>query len=259
MARQKNYTIGAGKLFFDRFDDNGNSTGEFYIGNTTSLTYSVDEERQEHFSSDEASRDKDASIVIRSDSTIGFTTDDIQPENLAMLFKGEAETLVTAPQSAVEEDVAVVARGRWYQLGTSEANPSGLRGLTISSVEIGGNPVANPAQNYELDETLGRIFVLEDAPGIAPGSTLQVTYDVAASSRVIIIEAGEQVRGALRYIADNTAGANNDHYFPLVEISPDGDVEFKGDDWSAMSFSGEILKKGNLAKHYVDGRPEIAT
>ena len=258
MARAKNYTLGAGKLYFDRLDANGVSTGEFYIGNTPSLTYSSDEERQEHYSADEAARDKDASIVIRSDVTIGFTTDDIQPENMAMLFKGDAATLATASDTDVEETITV-NRGRWYQLGVDASNPSGLREITVSSVtddEV--SPVAIPGGdggvNYELDEALGRIYIKEDATGIADGDDIIITYDVAASSRTIIINEGDQVKGALRYIADNTTGENRDHYWPLVEISPDGDYEFKGDDWNEMSFSGEVLKSGTLAKHYVDGR-----
>lgn len=265
MARGKNYTLGAGKLYFDRLDASGNSTGEFYIGNTPSLTYSTEEERLEHFSSDEASRDKDASIVIRADDTISFTTDDIQPENMAMMFKGTAEALVTAPASAETESITV-RKGRWYQLGVDPVNsPTGLRLLDNTTVEIGGVAVPNVDNvNYELDETLGRIFVKEDAPGINDDDVLEFEYDVLGSSRTVIINEGDKVRGALRYIADNTEGPNNDHFWPLVEFSPDGEYEFKGDNWNEMSFSGEILSKTDssgtrLRKHYVDGRAVAAS
>lgn len=266
MARAKNYTLGAGKLYFDRFDADGNSTGEFYIGNTTSLTGSTDETREEHYSSDEASRDKDASVVTQSDESVGFTTDDIQPENLALLWKGTAETLAVSADSDVEETI-VVNRGRWYQLGTSSTEPTGARSVTVTAVtDDESTPVAIPAtsgaggsnENYEIDAELGRIFVKEDAPDIADGDSIIVTYDVAAHSRSVIIAKGETIRGALRYIADNTAGVNRDDFWPLVELSPDGDYEFKADSWSDMSFTGEVLKKDGLYKHYVDGRPVTA-
>jgi hypothetical protein len=260
MARVKNYTLGAGKLFFDRLDADGNSTGEFYIGNTTSLTYSTDEERQEHYSSDEAARERDASVVTRSDVSVAFTTDDIQPENMAMMIKGEAETLTVAADLAVEENIAVVRRGRWYQIGVDATNPTGVRDLTVSSVtDDEAVPVAIPGgdggANYELDLVLGRIFIKEDAPDVADGDIIIVTYDVGAHSRTIIVSTGDQITGALRYIADNTTGDNNDVFFPKIELSPDGDYEFKSDDWSEMSFSGEAVKSGTLAKVYVDGRP----
>jgi hypothetical protein len=262
MPRTKNYTLGAGKLYFDRMDADGNLTGEFYIGNTTSLTGSTDETREEHFSSDEASRDKDASVVTQSDQTVGFTTDDIQPENLAMLWKGTAEILAVSA-AAAEVDTLTVMRGRWYQLGMSPTSPTGARSVTITSVtddEVA--PVAVPGGaggvNYDVDLELGRIFIKEDAPDIADGDSIIVTYDIAAHSRTVVISKGETIRGALRYIADNTAGINRDDYWPLVELSPDGDYEFKADSWSEMSFTGEVLKKEGYFKHYVDGRPVTA-
>lgn len=263
MARTKNYTLGAGKLFFDRFDENGNTTGEYYIGNTTSLTGSTDETREEHYSSDEKERAKDASVVTQSDQSVGFTTDDIQPENLALLWKGTAEQLaVSADEDVV--DTLVVKRGRWYQLGTSAIKPTGARKVTITSVtdDTTPAPVAVPGgaggANYDVDLELGRIFIKEDAPDIADGDTIIVTFDEAAHSRTVIISKGETIRGALRYIADNTAGENRDDYWPLVELSPDGDYEFKADSWSEMSFTGEVLKKEGYEKHYVDGRPVTA-
>lgn len=262
MPRIKNYTLGAGKLYFDRMDADGNLTGEFYIGNTTSLTGSTDETREEHFSSDEASRDKDASVVTQSDQTVGFTTDDIQPENLAMLWKGTAETLAVASATAQVNNLTV-NRGRWYQLGVSPTSPTGARSVTITSVtNDAATPVAVPGgaggANYEVDLELGRIFIKEDAPDIADGDIIIVTFNIAAHSRTVIISKGETIRGALRYIADNTAGVNRDDYWPLVELSPDGDYEFKADSWSEMSFTGEVLKKEGYFKHYVDGRPVTA-
>lgn len=262
MARGKNYTLGAGKLYFDRLDTDGNSTGEFYIGNTPSLTGSADEERQEHYSSDEKEKAKDMSVVTRSDNTVSFTTDDIQPENLAMLWKGSVDVLAQAAVASVVENITV-NRGRWYQLGSSPANPTGHRKVTLTSLtDDESTPVAVPGgnggANFELDLDLGRLFIKEDAPDVADGDILICTYAVAASSRTVIISKGETIRGSLRYIADNTEGENRDDYWPLVDISPDGDYEFKGDDWNEMSFTCEVLKKEGYEKHYTDGRAVTA-
>lgn len=262
MARLKNYTLGAGKLFFNRLDAAGLPTGEYYIGNTTSLTGSTDEEREEHYSADEAERAKDASVVTRSDNTVAFTTDDIQPENLAMLWKGSVEQLaVIAAMGEVE--TLEVNRGRWYQLGEGPTAPTGARLITLTSVtDDEAIPVALPGgnggANYLVDLELGRIFIREDAPDVADGDSIIVTYDVGASSRTVIISKGEKITGSLRYIADNTAGENRDDFWPLVDLSPDGDFEFKADSWSEMSFTGEVLKKEGYEKHYTDGRAVAA-
>lgn len=262
MAREKNYTLGAGKLFFNRLDADGNPTGEYYIGNTPSLTGGSDEEREEHYSADEAERAKDASVVTRSDNTIGFTTDDIQPENLALLWKGTAEVLAQAAVMNQAETIAV-RKGRWYQLGENDANPTGVRLITVDSVTDDAMvPVAIPGgsggANYLVDLELARIFIKEDAPDINDDDEIIITYDIVASSRTVIISKGEAIRGSLRYIADNTAGVNRDDFWPLVELSPDGDFEFKADSWTEMSFTGEVLKKEGREKHYIDGRPVAA-
>lgn len=262
MARGKNYTRGAGKLYFNRLDPQGVPEGEFYIGNTTSLTGTTEEEREDHYSSDEAERGKDASVVTQSDSTVAFTTDDIQPENLAMVWKGTAEQLAVAAVASVEEELTV-KRGRWYQLGESPTSPSGARAITLTSLtDDAGTPVAIPGgaggANYDVDADLARIFIKEDAPDVQDGDTLIATYAIRAHSRTVIISKGETIRGSLRYIADNTMGENRDDFWPLVEISPDGDYEFKGDTWQEMSFTGEVIKKDGYYKHYTDGRPVIA-
>jgi len=261
--RETQLVLGAGKLFFDRFDANGDPTGELYIGNTTSLTYSTDEERQEHFSSDTAERERDASIVIRTTATLGFTTDDIIAENLAMLFKGDAEALAIAAAPAQTENITITTLGRWYQIGATDANPTGTR--LISNVVVSDNvPAVIPdlPANYEVDLVRARIYVPEGG-AIAAGDVITIAYDQAASSRTVIISKGDQIKGSVRYVADNTKGENIDHYWPLVEISPDGDYEFKGDDWNEMSFSGEVLTKTTAAgvkleRHYADGQPVAA-
>lgn len=262
MPRSKNYTLGAGKLYFNRLDSDGLPTGEFYIGNTTSLTGSTDETREEHFSSDERSRDKDASVVTQSDETVAFTTDDIQPENLAMLWKGTSELLAVGALASTVQNITV-NRGRWYQIGESAITPTGARAVTIVSLtDDAATPVPVPGgaagANYDVDLELGRIFIKEDAPNVADGDILRVTYTAAAHSREVIISKGEVIRGSLRYIADNTAGKNRDDFWPLVDLSPDGDYEFKADSWSEMSFTGEVLRKEGFDKHYVDGRPVVA-
>lgn len=258
MPREKNYTLGAGKLYFDRFDENDQPTGEYYIGNTTSLTGSTDETREEHYSSDEKERAKDASVVTQSDQTIAWTTDDIQPENLAMLWKGVYEELSVAARTAVVEEFTVM-RGRWYQLGTSPTSPTGARAVTFTTVtDDAATPVPIAAGDYQTDPELGRFYISEDATGVQDGDVVKVTYAEAAHTRSVVISQGETIRGALRYIADNTAGVNRDDYWPLIEVSPDGDYEFKADSWSEMSFTAEVLKRGTYAKHYVDGRPVTA-
>lgn len=250
MARAKNYTLGRGKLFVDLGD------GEFYIGNTTSMTISGDEEVLQHFDSDEGIREQDDEAPLSDTVSIGFTTDDIQPENLAMFIKGEVTTLATLA-AADQTETITVKRGRHYQLGTSDAHPSGLRAISGLTAKIGAVAV-NAAGNFIVDEGLGRVYILEDAADIDDEDDVIFTYDVDASTRSIIISKNEKAYGALRYVSANPKGPDRDHFFPRVSITADGDYELKGDEWQNMSFSGAALKVPNRAKHYIDGRAVVA-
>lgn len=261
MAREdQNLVLGRGRVYVDRYDEAGNLTGEVYIGNTPSLSMTGDEETLEHVSSDEGLREVDEEIALSQSDQISFTTDDIQPFNLAMFFRGVDETFAQAAVAAVAENV-VVQRGRWYQLGTDDNNPTGKRALTLTSVtDNAGPPVAipNAAANYTFDGDLGRIFIKADAPDIEDGDTVIVTFDVEASSRSVIISRADQVMAAVRFISANPHGAQRDHYWPKVRLAPDGDYELKGDDWQEIGFQGTVLTKTGLQRHYADGRAVVA-
>jgi hypothetical protein len=262
----KNYTLGRGRLFFDRFTPAQvaagitaatRGEGERYFGNTPELSMTSSEETLDHFDSDQGIRTKDDSVSLQLDRTGSFTTDNISIENLALYFLSDGtSTLTQVAATAATFVVPAAGRGRFYQIGVTEANPSGVR--KISNVSVRSGPtfttVVPATGNYEIDEDLGRIYIL-------PGSTainnidIQVTYDAAAGTRDRVISKSQSIYGALRFVADNPKGTNRDFYFPYVKLAPDGDYALKGDDWQSMSFSFEALKKGsNIESLYIDGR-----
>lgn len=263
MAREdQNLVLGRGRVYVDLYDVNGNLTGEVYIGNTPSFALSTEEETLEHVSSDEGLREVDAEVTLSETDTLTFTTDDIQPFNLALFFKGDESSFATAAIPSVVENITVM-RGRWYQLGASQANPSGHRLVTMTTLtDDEGAPVAVPGgddgDNYLVDETLGRLYIKPDAPDVADGDILIATYAVAASARPIIITSSDEKIAAVRFIAANAHGDNKDHYWPKVRIAPDGDYELKGDDWQEISLTGKVLTRTGWARHLIDGRAVAA-
>ena len=44
---------------------------------------------------------------------------------------------------------------------------------------------------------------------------------------------------------------------PLVELSPNGDFDLKGDTWRQIPFNLKVLKRGSLAALYIDGVPQV--
>ncbi|MNK62100.1 hypothetical protein D3C87_812690 [compost metagenome] len=264
----KDYTLGRGKIFFDRYPDGvaitatTQGSGERYFGNTPEFSTTSTSEDLDHFDSDSGIRTKDDSVQLSFDRTGTVVCDNISADNIALQFLGDdPSTVVTASATAVvDSDKVGVKRGTFIQLGATTALPSGVRNVSnvlVSKVVAGVPTVITPAGNIEVDEALGRVYIedVATATAIADGDTLRFTYDVAATTREQVISKNKSIYGALRYVADNPKGTNRDFYFPYVKLTPDGDYAFKGDDWQQMTFAVEILKKSsNIESVYVDGR-----
>ena len=146
--------------------------------------------------------------------------------------------------------------GLFYQLGTSPSLPAGLRNIKNVVIKKGAGFADTVAtSDYQVDEDLGRVYILPTAVGITAETEVQITYDTDASTREQIISSSNSIYGAIRFVSNNPKGVNRDYYFPYVKLSPDGDYNLKGDEWMTIGFTMEILKKGSLESVYVDTRP----
>lgn len=241
--RDPNYVVGRGKLYFRKFLPGTRTlaaAGARYLGNSPELSLSQDEEKLDHYNSDRGIRVKDASVSLQNDMSGSFSLDDIQPENLALWFRGDVQTGALAGGAVVDEP-HTVSPGEYIQAGLTDGNPIGARNISAVTVKIGAATI-DLAGNYEIDAVTGRIFVLEDAEDIPADSDVLVSYSAAAGTEEVVVAAGTVIEGRLEFIADNAAGQNRDYIWPCVQISPDGDFALKGDDWQNMSFTLEILK-----------------
>lgn len=258
----KNYTLGRGRVFFDRFPTNAVVTaltrgdGERYLGNTPEFSTTSESEDLEHFSSEGGVRVKDDSVQLTLNRSAAFTCDNIDSENIALYFLGEASVVTQAAATGVVETFTAAKRGRFYQLGSTEARPAGVRNVKNVVVKKGAGftTTVTATGNYEVDEARGRIYIEADAADI-DGVDIQVTYDVDASTRDQVVSKTQSIYGSLRFVADNPKGENRDYFFPYVKLAPDGDYNLKGDEWQQMGFTVEVLKKAaNVDAVYIDGQ-----
>ena len=258
----KNYTLGRGRVFFDRFPPNvvvgalTRGDGERYLGNTPEFSTTSESEDLEHFDSDSGIRTKDDSVQLTLDRSGAFACDNIDRENIALYFLGTASELVQASAIGVVNTFPGAKRRRMLQLGVTAGNPSGVRGVSNVVVRNGVAFADTVTQlnNYQVDEVRGRIYI-EDA-SVIDDEDIQVTFDVAANTRERIVSGSQAIYGSLRFVADNPKGPNRDYFLPYVKLSPDGDYNLKGDEWQQMNFNFEVLKKAsNVEAMYIDGPP----
>lgn len=254
----QNYTLGRGKTSFAMFlPQTQIEAGSRYLGNTPSLAMNAETETLDHYSSDSGIRRKDQSVDLQRDRGGAFTTDSINPGNIALLMQGDHSTIATAAGTGVETLIVGAEQGLTYQLGVTPTAPAGARMVSDVVVTLTGTPATTYVlgTDYVIDPERGTLTLLERATGgIAQGANLTVTFDVAAASRIQIVSGAKTIEGALRYRADNAVGLNYDYYWPWVKLTPNGDFELKGDEWQAISFNFEVLEKDGLAAVYVDGQ-----
>lgn len=253
----KQYTLGRGRIYFDSFAaGTKNKTGERYFGNTPSFSLTMESETLDHFDSDGGIRVKDDSVLLELNRTGSFTTDNIDVENVALFLLGAASVLAQTATPVVDEQINDVLKDRYYQLGASPTNPSGVRNVSAVTVTVAPSTPATLNTDYTIDLTLGLLYIVPTGT-IADGSDLLVDYTPAAVSRQrIITAANAAIDGALRFVATNPKGTLLDYYMPYVRLSPNGEYQLKGDEWQQMSFNVDIQKLNDTTESiYVDGRP----
>ena len=261
----KNYTLGRGRVFFDRFPANSvvsaltKGSGERYLGNTPEFSMTSESEDLEHYDSDSGVRVKDSAVQLSLNRSGSFTCDNISAENLALYFLGDTSTVTqTSSLAVVEAFSAGVKRGLFYQLGQTEVRPAGVRGVANVIVKKGAGFTTTvlATGNYQVDEARGRIFIEAASADIPDNTVIQVTYDILANTREQVVSKSASIYGSIRFVADNPTGANRDFFLPYVKLAPDGDYNLKGDEWLTMGFTMEILKKAsNVDALYIDGQP----
>ena len=248
--------LGSGKIYFEQEDANGAlGAGERYLAETPGFSLSVSPDVLEDWSSDGKIAEKLLDITTRVNRGGTLMLKDALIDNIALFVAGGVATVTQTATPVTDEAFTAVVADRWYQLGRSLSNPTGVR--NVSSVTItgaGGTPTYVLDTDYELDAALARFRPI--AGGDLAGNDALVDYTPAANSRSRITsdQLGPKV-GALRFVADNTAGANKDVWIPRVQLAPDGDLAFKSRDTvMQMQFQMRISGRTGYAQVYVDGR-----
>jgi hypothetical protein len=113
-----NYTLGRGIVYFDRLVGS-TYQGERDMGNTPAFNVSVALEKLDHFSSRSGLKAKDKTVITQVTPTCTFTLDEINVENIALMFMANTATIT---QAAALDGVAVTLTtssvgNRYYDVG----------------------------------------------------------------------------------------------------------------------------------------------
>ncbi|MDP2431262.1 MAG: hypothetical protein Q8O33_04470 [Pseudomonadota bacterium] len=255
MANNRNIVMGSGKIYVDV----GPGEGERYMAETPGFSLAVKAETMDVMSDDTPTQEVIDTVSKSVTRDFTLSTKNITDDSLALFLMGEAGTLSTTAGSVVDGPVnagAGVTQGRYYQLGVSAGLPAGVRAITGVSLHAGATTFDLGA-DYSVDLALARIYIVPGG-GIADGEVLTCDYATTAATWGQVASTGQAAKvGSLRYIADNSLGANRDLFIPLCQITPNGEIAWKGRDKpQEMGFTVKVKTPANGgATVLINGRP----
>jgi len=259
----QNLILGRGKVYFDAYAPNTQvTTGKRYIGNTPDFSLDVTATQLDHYGSDEGLKVKDDFVILQLDRKGSFKTDEVSIDNLALFLIGSSDTQTQTASTAQVSDIGPVLIDRYYQIGVSPLNLTGVR--NIANVAVKTKPLTGAGvslvagTDYTVDLGLGLLYIVPTGTTIVSGTTeVEVTYDTTVGNRdQIATTSVASVDGALSFIAYNPKGVQRDYFMPYVSLTPNGAFNLKGDTWQEISWNLEILLLDPSMSHiYIDGRP----
>lgn len=255
LASKRNIVVGAGYCFFDPEDTAGLLTGELYLGDGPGFTFSMETDKTEIDSSDTPTAETLVSLTNKVTRASQLGVRNVSSENFAFFIGGSASTVTQSSTPITGEALNAgdpIYQGRYYQLGASTSNPTGVSAATSISLSIGVD-----GTDYQVDEINARVYIIPGSSVITDGlATVTADYTPTANSRTRVTSGTGPRKGSLRFVSDNTAGENTVWFFPRVELSPSGDVSMKDRaDPVEMTFDVNILTRAGYEQVYIDNVP----
>lgn len=253
----QSYRLGRGKIMVASLssylpDDNGFRD----LGNAPEVNVTIETETLEHVSSREGTKTVDKEVPLSQKMKISFQIDEINFQNLALFYSGEAVAdAITNPAVAGAADVVLVTSapdlaavgGRWYQLKVSGVRCYDIDStkLSLKSDTAGDNNTLIEGTDYEVWEKQGMVKLLTGSTLIDEGDDVEFTLTADAGA-----VAPAEVRAltqttqtlAILFIEENPVDGDTEteHLFHQVQLKPQGDFGLISDEFSALGFEGIV-------------------
>jgi len=114
--------------------------------------------------------------------------------------------------------------------------------LLAGTVYVAGTDYSVSPNTALKDAKIGRVL-WDSGSAMAEGDTVYVSYNYLATTWSEIRAFNQtSLEGRLRFVSDNPVGGQQELTIWRCNLTPAGDTAMIGEDWSTLSFEGEILK-----------------
>lgn len=230
--------LGSGKTYIDLYKD-GVLTGEFDVQNATAFNLKVSSDTIDVVNYQTKERGRLARIItttnVEGSITINFHTMD----NYSVYFSGDVANLAQSTGTVTAEQITASSRKARY-FSTAKRNISSV--VVKHKTGSGGTlTTATLGTDYTVDSVTGRVYITATST-IPNGDIVVVDYSYAALDTEILrgaIKGAQEAR--IRFISDNTYGANREIIIHKASIQADGETSFIGDDVAEMTLAFTAL------------------
>lgn len=132
----KNLMLGAGQIFFDRLDKNGNRTGLRHLGNVPKFELNTEVEKIEKKSSMSAARETYDEAIKDIKAKATLTIEEFDPANMALGLLGEAGIITQTPEAVVDARFRAY-KGKYINLNAFNISNVVVRPITAKAANIG--------------------------------------------------------------------------------------------------------------------------
>lgn len=235
-----NLYLGAGEVWFDRFDVNGLPTGLRHLGNVDTFATTAKEETVDKKSSMTGLRTLLSEVPKGFMLEVALDLTEWDPNNIALALLGTSSAFTQSASTPtalpINGGVAIVL-DTWYDLGG--LNP------VVTDIKQGATTLV-AGVDYVLRTDVGMVYFPSTGAATAAVTTWDGTIPaILAAAKKFIVKAlsVSKIRGHLRYVSalDQAAGPRQKVDVWNVNLYPDGDLAFIGEDFAGFKLKGNAL------------------
>ena len=234
-----NLYVGAGAVYFDRFDSAGLSTGLRHLGNVETLGITASVETIEKKSSLDGARGTLKEVVIGSEAVLEILLSEYDSHNVALaLFGTEALFNQASEPTVVDEDVnggLDLVLDRWY--------PVNRLNITVTDLKEGLNSLILDT-DFEVNSEAGMVRIISGGAEIVVAINWSGSVAAMLTERKVDAMSVGKIEGRLRFqsAADQAAGPRLIVDVWKTTINPDGAIQLINEEFGTFTLGGKVQK-----------------
>jgi hypothetical protein len=230
-----NYRIGGGRLFFNQKKD-GVYQGLRDLGNAPGFDVETEVETKPHYSTSSGAKTKDKSATILIDPTATITLDEINADNLSLMFMADMTKYTQVAEEGLTATI-VATQGIYFELGYMFID-SDSDNITVTSNS--GATTYTYTTDYSIEDKSGKILIVEGG-SITNDTEIEVTFNTLDQVYYELSAFTENtIEGELHFVSNTTVGKNQIIKMWSVSMTPSSAVTFISDDYNDLELKCEI-------------------